>query len=235
MAPDGPVTIMPTGELATLPWTLVPDLRGRPISVARSPGEWLRGRAWPAADEHRTQHVVFATGPRVDRAHEEVADASAVWAHADVLPLAGPTALIAAATSADLLHVAAHGTHDAENPLFSSLELTGGLVFGHDLIRVRPAPRHVVLSACDLGLATSRSGRESLGMTAALLHGGSGSVVAGVARVADGVACDVAVAYHQRLSTGQRPSYALAGALAETGADGSGETLAPLTCFGSGW
>ena len=116
-----------------------------------------------------------------------------------------------------------------------SLELTGGLVFGHDLTRVRPAPRHVVLSACDLGLATTRPGGESLGMTAALLHGGTASVVAGVARVADDIACDVAVAYHRRLSSGERPSYALAGALAETGADGSGEVPAPLTCFGSGW
>ena len=72
-------------------------------------------------------------------------------------------------------------------------------------------------------------------MTAALLHGGTGSVVSGVARVADDVACDVAVAYHRRLSAGERPSYALAGALTDTGADGSGDRLAPLTCFGAGW
>ncbi len=133
------------------------------------------------------------------------------------------------------MHIAAHGTHDPENPLFSSLELTDGLLFGHDLTRVRPAPRHVVLSACDLGLATARAGSESLGMTAALLHGGTTSVVSGVARVADDIACDVAVAYHRRLSAGERPSYALASALADTGADGSGESPAPLTCFGSGW
>ena len=121
---------------------------------------------------------------------------------AQVLSLAGPADLLDAASGADLLHVAAHGTHDVENPLFSSLELTDGLVFGHDLTRLSTAPRHVVLSACDLGLATARPGAESLGMTAALLHGGTGSVVAGVARVADGIACEVAVAYHRQLAGG---------------------------------
>lgn len=232
---DGPLAVIPTGQLSTLPWTLVPGLRGRPITVARSPGEWLRGREWPAPDEQIARRAVFATGPRVERADEEVAAAASAWPNADVLTLAEPSQLLSAAARADLVHVAAHGTHDAENPLFSALELSGGLVFGYDLTRVRPAPRHVVLSACDLGLATSRPGSESLGMTAALLHGGTGSVVAGVARVADDVACDVAVAYHQLLSSGERPSYALAGALASTGADGSGDTLAPLSCFGSGW
>jgi tetratricopeptide (TPR) repeat protein len=233
LAGGGPLSVVPTGQLTTLPWSLLPGLRGRPVTVARSPGEWLRGRE--ALTTGRWRRAVFATGPRVERATEEVSAAASVWPDADVLTLAEPTALVAAAASADFVHVAAHGTHDSENPLFSSLELAGGLVFGHDLIRVRPAPRHVVLSACDLGLATSRSGSESLGMTAALLHGGTGSVVAGVARVADDVACDVAVAYHKLLSSGERPSYALAGALAATGADGSGDTLAPLTCFGSGW
>ena len=152
-----------------------------------------------------------------------------------MLGLAEPQDLITAASGAPLLHVAAHGAHDNDNPLFSSLEMSAGLVFGHDLTRLPEPPRHVVLSACDLGLATVRPGGESLGMTAALLHGGTGSVVAGVARVADEIACEVAVAYHQRLSTGQQPSYALAGALAATGADGRGDHLAPLSCFGSGW
>jgi tetratricopeptide (TPR) repeat protein len=238
---DGPLALVPTGVLATLPWTLLPRLRGRPVSVARGPGEWLRGRAWPspsgAAQASRSAQTrnVFVTGPRVERAEEEIRGCAAAWPDAEVLPLARPADLLDAASGADLLHVAAHGTHDAENPLFSSLELTEGLVFGHDLTRLAAAPRHVVLSACDLGLATARPGAESLGMTAALLHGGTRTVVAGVARVGDDVACEVAVAYHAQLSAGQPPSYALASALAETGADGSGDEFAPLTCFGSGW
>jgi len=52
----------------------------------------------------------------------------------------------------------------------------------HDLQQLRRPPHRVVLSACELGLARPRPGEETLGMTAALLHGGAGSVVAGVAR-----------------------------------------------------
>ena len=234
---DGPVALVPTGALATLPWTLLPGLRGRPITLARAPGAWLRGRtrAWSPEPADVPERVVFATGPRVDRAAEEVRSAADAWRHSRILTDVAPARFLSEIGSASVLHVAAHGSHDADNPLFSSIELEGGLVFGHDLIRLHRIPRHVVLSACDLGLATVRPGGETLGMTAALLHGGAGSVVAGVARVGDDVACDVAVAYHQRLSSGERPSYALANALADLGADGSGDELAPLTCFGAGW
>jgi hypothetical protein len=234
---DGPLVLVPSGALATLPWGLLPRLRGRPVAVARSAAEWSRGRTWPgvATDEDAGRATVFATGPRVVRAEEEVRSCAGMWPGAAVLPLCEPQQLLDAAAGSRLVHVAAHGAHDADNPLFSSLELSGGLVFGHDLTRMHPPPVHVVLSACDLGLATVRPGGEPLGMTAALLHSGAGSVVAGVARVADEAACDVAVSYHQRLSAGEQPSYALAGALADTGTDGSGDRLAPLTCFGAGW
>ena len=126
-----------------------PSLRGRPVTVARSAGEWLRGREWsapataagPAPAPHPVpRRAVFATGPRVDRAEEEVRSSAAHWPDAEVLPLARPQELLAAADGAALVHVAAHGVHDADNPLFSSLELTDGLVFGHDLTRVHAAP-----------------------------------------------------------------------------------------------
>ena len=81
---DGPIALVPTGVLAMLPWTLLPRLRGRPVSVARGPGEWLRGRAWPPPTPTRATagslpRNVFATGPRVDRADEEVQACAAAW------------------------------------------------------------------------------------------------------------------------------------------------------------
>ena len=54
----------------------------------------------------------------------------------------------------------------------------------------QPAPC-VVLSACEAGLATVRPGDEGLGLTSVLLHLGSRSVLAGVARVRDDVAARV--------------------------------------------
>jgi len=124
--------------------------------------------------------------------------------------------------------VAAHGHHESANPLFSSLRLADGPLFGYDMVRLVPAPRHVVLSACDLGMVVSRPGDEVLGMTAALLHAGVDSVLASVARVNDDVACDVVVDYHRCLRAGDAPSVALTRAL-------DGRPDAPFICLGGGW
>jgi CHAT domain-containing protein len=132
-----------------------------------------------------------------------------------------------------VLHVAAHGVHEPDNPLFSHLVLGDGPLFGHELHQLPQLPAHIVLSACELGLARPRPGEETLGMTAALLHGGAGSVVAGVARIADAVAYQVGPAHHAALRDGESPAAALAAAI-ESAAKAE-EDLAPLVCFGAGW
>ena len=131
---------------------------------------------------------------------------------------------------ASVLHVAAHGRHEPDNPLFSSLLLHDGWLFGHDLDQVRELPEHVVLSACETGMASIRPGDEALGMTSALLHGGTRAVVASVARVGDEVAEQVAVRHHEGLRAGLTPAAALTAAVADV-EDGS---VAPLVCFGAG-
>jgi CHAT domain-containing protein len=75
--------------------------------------------------------------------------------------------------------VAAHGVHQPENPLFSSIRMVDGPVFAHELEQAARAPEHVVLSACEVGLATIRPGDEPLGLASVLLHLGTRSVVAG--------------------------------------------------------
>jgi len=89
-----------------------------------------------------------------------------------------------------------------------------------------------VLSACELGCAETRVGDERLGMTAALLQAGVGSVVAGVARVDDGVNALVARAHHRGLVAGLPPAPTLASAPASLPGDLS---PAPFVCSGSGW
>ena len=101
-----------------------------------------------------------------------------------------------------IAHVAAHGVHQTENPLFSSLRLADGPLFAHELDQTARTPDHVVLSACELGLATVRPGDEALGLTSVLLHLGTRSVVAGVARVGDEAAAETMADYHARLAGG---------------------------------
>ncbi len=226
--PDAAVVLLPTGRLAGLTWAALPSLRGRPLTVAPSASAWLRAHADFAPGSGA---VVAVAGPGLHRAEDEVTAVASRWPGCTVLTGAHATgeAFLAAIDGARLMHVAAHGRHERESPLFSSIRLIDGPVVGYDLDRLTTPPRQAVLSACDLGLGTARPGDESLGLTRALLHSGTATVISGVAKVSDRGAADLMVDYHRRLAGGADPAYALADALAAT------DDVIPFACFGAGW
>ncbi|WP_433113571.1 CHAT domain-containing protein [Micromonospora sp. CA-246542] len=141
---------------------------------------------------------------------------------------ATPAATLAAMAGGGLAHVAAHGQHQTENPLFSTLELAGGPLLGYDVQELRTAPRTVVLSCCDLGLTDVRHGDEALGMPTALLAAGTATVVASVSRVADEAAMEIMAAYHRAVVAGRLPAAALAEAVR------GGNQPSSFVCFGAG-
>jgi len=227
---SGPVLLVPSAALAAVPWTMLAPLSGRPVAMARTATAWALTRR----PDETVRRVGLVAGPDVDRAEEEVRRAAIAWASHDAVCGADATAdaVTTLACRVDLLHIAAHGTHSADNPLFSGLELVDGPWFGHDIAAVDPVPAHVVLSSCELGRATVRSGEETLGMTAAWQHAGARTVVASPVRVNDDAACEVLAAHHARLAAGDRPAVALAAASAALPRDAA---PAPLLCFGAGW
>ncbi len=221
------VVLTPSGVLAGVPWTLLPGYVGRPVTVAQSATSWLARRTTPL----RTTTAGFVAGPRVLRAEDEVNAAAKEWPSARVLVGAAATAgaVSELAEQVDVLHVAAHGRHSAENPLFSGLLLADGSWFGYDIDRLRAVPDVVLLSACEVGRSTVRWGEELIGMSAAWLHAGARCVIASAAAVNDQAAYDVLVAVHQQLSTGVDPAAALAAAVP---AVSTGTAPVPLVCFG---
>lgn len=221
------VVLTPSGVLAGVPWTLLPGFTGRPVTVAQSATSWLARRTTPL----RSASAGFVAGPRVARAEDEVTAAAKEWPNALVLTggAAGAAAACELAESVDVLHVAAHGRHSAENPLFSGLQLADGPWFGYDIDRLRRAPDVVLLSACEVGRSNVRWGEELLGMTTAWLHAGARCVIASPAAVNDRAAYDVLVAVHQRLAAGLEPAAALAEAVPAVSAD---TAPVPLVCFG---
>ncbi len=224
------LVIVSTGILGQLPWGLLPPLRGVPVVVAPSATAWLSARA--GSVRRRRPDVAAFAGPNLMRAEEEAAGVAAAWrsgARHVGADATGPI-LTRALARADVVHVAAHGIHQTENPLFSSLRLADGVMFAHELDQAARTPQHVVLSACELGLATIRPGDEGLGLTSVLLRLGTQSVVAGVARVEDEVAARTMIAYHQRLAAGHDSAAALAEAT--NAIDGA---AAPFVCFGASW
>jgi tetratricopeptide (TPR) repeat protein len=224
---DRRVVLTPSGVLSGVPWTLLPGYVGRPLTVAQSATAWLARRTTPL----RTASAGFVAGPRVARAEDEVVAAAKEWPAARVLRGADSTAsaVSALADSVDVLHVAAHGRHSAENAMFAGVQLVDGPWFGYDIDRLRQVPDVVLLSACEVGRSTVRSGEELIGMTTAWLHAGARCVIASPAAINDQAAYGVLVAVHERLAAGLDPAAALAEAV---GAVTAASAPVPLVCFG---
>jgi tetratricopeptide (TPR) repeat protein len=206
------LVIVPTGALYAVPWGSLPSLRGRPVVVAPSATAWL------SAERAATGggRVLLARGPRLT---ETIAEESALRAtYPDAVYLTSPGSTVAAVLSAldgaSIAHLAAHGEHEPTNAMFSRLELADGPLFAHELSRLRRPPRHVVLAACELAMTHIRPGDEALGFAGGLLAGGVRTVVAASSRVGDAAAAAAMVAYHHRISAGDRPAVALAAAVA---------------------
>ena len=226
--PEDRLVIVPTGPLAALPWTNLPPMKYRPVVVAPSATAWLA--ATRQARRGRGP-VVAVSGPDLLHSEKEVIAVGQFWPGSRVLAGAegGRAELVSALASATVVHVAAHGQHQAENPLFSSIRLVDGPLFAYELDHTSRAAEHVVLSACELGQATIRPGDEALGLTSVLLRLGSRSVISGVARVHDDVAAEVMTRYHADLAAGVDSAQALAAACTGSG------TPAPFVCFGATW
>ncbi len=228
---DRRVVLTPSGQLAGTPWTLLPGLAGRPVTVPPSATRWLELRR---PTRRRRPRVGLVAGPNVARAEEEVNRAAAAWHGATVLTGAHAAAdrVTALATEVDVLHLAGHGRHPGDNPLFSAIDLADGPWFGYDIDQLPHTPDTVVLSSCELGRASVRSGDEVVGMTAAWLHAGARCVTSSPTLVADDVACEVLAAWHRRVAGGEAPADALADA---TSGLARSAAPSPFLSFGAGW
>jgi tetratricopeptide (TPR) repeat protein len=227
---DRPLVLVPTGVLHALPWSVLPSLAGRPLSVAPSAALWRR--AATAASSSRGGRVVVVEGPGLPGAAGEVA--ALAGRYPDATCLVGPAATVAAtATALDgaaLAHVAAHGAFRVDNPLFSSLQLADGPLTVYDLEGLARAPRRLVLSACDAGLSGVRPGDELMGLAGALFALGMSTLVASVIPVPDAATKELMLALHRALQGGAGPAEALA--RARSGQDPA--VAASFVCFGAG-
>jgi tetratricopeptide (TPR) repeat protein len=206
------LVIIPTGALYAVPWGVLGSLRSRPVVVAPSATAWLTSQR----SSSDTGPTVLVRGPGLTAAVGEIDKLAAH--HDEARLLAGEEADVAGVLSAldgaYLAHIAAHGEHEADNALFSKLELVDGALFAHELARLQLPPRQVVLAACELALNRIRPGDEALGFAGALLAGGVNTVVAAASRVGDQPAAAAMDDYHRALAAGAPPAVALADAVA---------------------
>ncbi|GII27606.1 CHAT domain-containing protein [Planotetraspora mira] len=223
----GSVLVVPTGSLCTLPWPLLPVLRGRAVSVAAEGASWFtRVRSQGTGDPYGPPVVVALAGPGLAHAGPEVD--LVVRTHPGAERADGTrSGMLTALERADVLHVAAHGMFSPRSPMLSRITLEDGPLMAYELRRLRAVPRLVILSACDAGMAHAPVDGAVLGLAGAFVDRGAACVVAGVAPVRDDEAAALMTVFHAFLADGRSPAEALAAAAAKTGVGG-------FVCFGAG-
>ena len=103
-----------------------------------------------------------------------------------------------------ILHFAAHGIFDPENPLNSALLLAGngidqGLLRARDLYQLRLNNDLITLSACETALSVISKGDDVIGFTRGFLYAGARSIVSSLWKVDDRATRDLMVGFYKRL------------------------------------
>jgi tetratricopeptide (TPR) repeat protein len=221
---DRQVVIVPHSRLAWVPWPMLPQLRGRPMTVSPSAEAW-----WRAVQRARAAGpALVAAGPALTRAGGEIETIAGLYPGANLITAeqSDPELVLRALDGASVAHIAAHGHHEPDNVLFSRLDFGLGPLNAYELLGLDQPPGHVVLSSCDLGRSTVEVGNETLGFTAALLHAGTSTVVSSLGRVPDDMAAEMMIEYHKRCVAGASPAEALA-------AVGEHQPWHPFVAFGA--
>ncbi len=121
-------------------------------------------------------------------------------------PGATRSALISHAEHHHVLHIAAHGVFQADQPLQSALLLApdkndDGLLRAADLYRLRLGADLVTLSACETALSSVANGDDLLGFTRGFLYAGTRSIVSSLWQVDDRATHDLMLAFYRNLQT----------------------------------
>ena len=163
-------------------------------------------------------------------------EAQAIASLYGTTPLIGDQAsegeLRAQAASYGLVHIAAHGSFDRYNPLFSTLHLAADAehdghlrvheVYGLDLAQADL----VVLSACDTQLGELSEGDDLIGLNRAFIYAGTPSLVASLWPVDDAATAELMERFYGHLREGYGKAESLRAAQLEM-AEEKGASPAP--------
>jgi hypothetical protein len=122
----------------------------------------------------------------------------------------------ARASEAGILHIAAHGEYDPQNPLFSTIHLAGdaendGRLEVHEVYSLDLATSTdlVVLSACQTDVGAVSAGDEVVGLNRAFLFAGTPTVIASLWNVDDAATTLLMEKFYGHLRAGASKAQAL--------------------------
>ncbi len=206
--------VVPHGRLQQIPFHALHDGREHRLEQwllsegpTASGGQVPRSRPLDPAQTALVLAVADESLPAVGReaaALAELLPAASVLLGAD----ATRAALAARVPGPGLLHIACHGLHRAQNPLFSALRLGDGWLTAADVLSLELGGALVTLSACESGRAGS-DGSEPVGLAWAFLAAGASGVVVSQWLVHDEVTAELMTHYTRLVVAGHPPASAL--------------------------
>jgi CHAT domain-containing protein len=191
-------------------------------------------RFLPKKCSPRTDKLLALGNPEIDEplpdlqfAQEEVeAIASMFNTKALVAKDATESAVWSKAPNAEIVHIAAHGEYNPNNPLFSTIYLAkddqrNGRLEVHKVyeLDLRAVTNLVVLSACQTNLGELSQGDEVIGLNRAFIYAGTPNVIASLWKVDDKATSVLMEWFYTHLKEGMGKAEALRQAEIETRKD----------------
>ncbi|GGQ38145.1 hypothetical protein GCM10010266_71830 [Streptomyces griseomycini] len=205
---DGPVVLVPPAGLDRVPWALLASLRERVLTVSPSASSWLRARETEPPPGSRQ---VLVRGPGLNNGGAEVTALANRYPGSTVLERedALGSRVLREIDGAALVHIAAHGTYRADNPLFSSLRMADGPLIVHNLACLDRRPHQIILSSRETTRLSPAGEGGLFGLVAELLPMGTAGIVACNAPVNEAAVVPLMLSLHDGLAAGLSLSEAL--------------------------
>jgi CHAT domain-containing protein len=204
---EGAVTVVPHGVLSNVPFAALHDGTSFLIdrftfsfapSITAAQSAHQRSRAGERAliagvADHRAPHILRET---------EALASLLPQSHVLTGTAATAAAVVDRMNDHDVIHLACHGVHRVDNPLFSSLTLGDGPLTAAEVASLDLEGQLVVLSACSTARQQHAGTRDELvGLPRAFLAAGAGAVVVNLWQVDDASSVEVMTEFHRRLGT----------------------------------
>ena len=124
-------------------------------------------------------------------------------------PEATPAAYLIASDNHSYIHLAAHASAIAEQPLDSAVILSSGRLTARDLLRNPVHAELVTISACRSAGVRSYHGEGLVGLAWVFLQTGAHGVIAGLWDANDNATADLMTSLYERIAKGEQPAPAL--------------------------
>jgi CHAT domain-containing protein len=209
------LVVIPHGPLHYVPFHALYDghqylIEQREVSIAPSLNVLLHCLARP---RHGYQQALLMGVPDAYAPHvrDEIEALAPIFGQPLVLlgHAAQREALRHHAPTADIIHLACHGTFRPDNPLFSALHLADGRFTTRDAYTLDLHCDLVVLSACETGVTIVASGDELIGLARGFFAAGTPAMLVSLWTVDDAHTTRLMTSFYTRLQAGDTPAQAL--------------------------